>query len=49
MLIQMSCPWCQEDLAVDDGDLKGEIRCNECATAFSFAGESERERLADAA
>jgi hypothetical protein len=50
MLIQMSCPWCQEDLAVEDRDLQGEIRCDECAVAFSFAPETgERERLPEAA
>jgi hypothetical protein len=50
MLIQMSCPWCHEDLAVEDGELQREIRCDECAVAFSFAPDgADGGALADAA
>lgn len=37
MVIQMSCPWCEGELLVEDSALQGEIRCDECAVAFSFA------------
>jgi hypothetical protein len=43
MVIQMSCPWCQEELLVEDSALQGDIRCDECAVAFSFASEAQVE------
>jgi uncharacterized protein YbaR (Trm112 family) len=50
MVIQMSCPWCENELLVEDGQLRGEIRCDECAVAFSISDGSEREsRIAEAA
>ena len=39
MIVLLSCPWCEADMSVEDGDLGGELRCDECATAFSFAPE----------
>ena len=40
MVLQMSCPWCEEELLVEDSALHGDIRCDECAVAFSFASDA---------
>jgi uncharacterized protein YbaR (Trm112 family) len=45
MVIQMSCPWCENELLVADGELQGEIRCDECAVAFSVADGAASETL----
>jgi hypothetical protein len=43
MVIQISCPWCEEELLVEASALQGDIRCDECAVAFSFASDAQAE------
>jgi len=48
MDVLLSCPWCEGDVEVSEEALDGDIRCDECAIAFSFApaaapARSERE------
>jgi hypothetical protein len=40
MDVLLSCPWCESDVAVSEEDLRGEIRCDECAVAFGFAPDA---------
>jgi hypothetical protein len=37
MLVQLSCPWCDEALAVDAERLDEVVRCDGCAARFEFA------------
>jgi hypothetical protein len=37
VIVLLSCPWCDADIALDDVAMQGDVRCDECATAFSFA------------
>ena len=37
MLVQLSCPWCDEALAVDADRLDEVVRCDGCAVRFEFA------------
>jgi uncharacterized protein YbaR (Trm112 family) len=49
VLIQLSCPWCEAELAVEADELDGAIRCEDCSVAFSFAPAAEPDAIADAA
>jgi predicted Zn finger-like uncharacterized protein len=49
VLIQLSCPWCEAELAVDAAELDGEVRCDDCSVAFTFASVAEPDAVADAA
>ena len=40
MVVLLSCPWCENDVAVSEDEMRGEIRCDECSVAFSFAPEA---------
>lgn len=49
MLIELSCPWCEAELAVETEQLDGEVRCEDCSVAFAFAPDAEPDAVADAA
>ncbi len=49
MLVQLSCPWCEAELAVETDELDGELRCEDCRVAFSFAPDGKPDAVADAA
>lgn len=35
-MLTIDCPWCDQPLAVDDGDT---VRCDDCSVELSFAPE----------
>jgi transcription elongation factor Elf1 len=37
MLVQLSCPWCDQTLAVDAERLDKVVRCDGCAVRFELA------------
>jgi transcription elongation factor Elf1 len=51
MLVQLSCPWCDQALAVDAERLDEVVRCDGCAVRFEFAEPeaSTRTEMAEAA
>jgi transcription elongation factor Elf1 len=51
MLVQLSCPWCDQALAVDAERLDEVVRCDGCAVRFEFADPqgSTRTEMAEAA
>lgn len=37
MDIELTCPWCSEDVRVARADLDAEMRCERCGVRFGFA------------
>jgi hypothetical protein len=51
MLVQLSCPWCDQALAVDGERLDEVVRCDGCAVSFELADPERpaRTEMAEAA
>jgi hypothetical protein len=51
MLVQLSCPWCDQALEIDAERFDEVVRCDGCAVRFEFAEPeaSTRTEMAEAA
>ena len=40
-VIEIECPWCERQLRVEMAQLEAEVRCEDCAVAWSVTDATE--------